>query len=115
MIKTYGECNVRYYHGGVRGLKQGDKILPPSTTGKSTLLKYAQEIDPNCDQRADRIYLTTDKRMAKLFAAGFPRGDVYEVIPDDEVEDDPDCLEKGLSYQCQSGTIKRVLDISVRF
>jgi hypothetical protein len=105
----------RYYHGGVRGLKKGDKILPPCTTGKSTLLEYAREIDPNGDQRDDKVYLTTDKRWAKLYAASFPRGDIYEVIPDDDIEDDPDCLEPGLSYQCSSGTIKRVHEISVRF
>lgn len=107
--------STRYYHGGVRGLRRGDKILPPCTTGNSTLLEYAREINPNCDQRDDKIYLTTDKKWARLFAAALPRGDVYEVIPDGELEDDPDCLEKGLSYQCQSGTIKRVIDISVRF
>lgn len=105
---------VRYYHGGVRGLKQGDKILPPCTTGNSTLLQYAKEINPNCDQRDDRVYLTTHKKTARMYAACLPRGDIYEVIPDGEIEDDPDCLIKGISYQCQSGTIKRVIDISVR-
>jgi hypothetical protein len=121
-IKTLGEdggmnleTNKKYYHGGVRGLKKGDKLLPPCTTGKSTLLEYSKEIDPNGDQRDDRVYLTTYKKMAKLYAAMFPRGDVYEVIPDGQLEDDPDCLKPGLSYQCTSGTIKRVHDLSVRF
>jgi hypothetical protein len=106
---------VRYYHGGVRGLKQGDKILPPSVTGTSTLLQYAQEIDPDGPQRADRIYLTTDKRAARMYASIVPRGDVYEVIPNGELEHDPDCSIEGYSFQCESATIKRVTDLSVRF
>jgi len=104
----------RYYHGGVRGLKQGDKILPPSVTGNSTLLQFAREIAPTGPQREDRVYITTDKKAARLYASVMPRGDVYEVIPDGELEDDPDCVVAGLSYQCQSATIKRVIDISVR-
>lgn len=99
----------RYYHGGIKGLTRGDKILPPSVTGKSTLLQYAREVDPTGVQRNDRIYLTTDKKAAKMFASVYPYGDVYEVIPDGEIESDPDCLEDGLSYQCHSATIKYVV------
>jgi hypothetical protein len=104
----------RFYHGGVRGLKKGDKILPPSITGNSTLLQYSKEINPDCDQRDDKIYITTDKKWARIYAAVIPRGDIYEVIPDGDIENDPDCLKDGLSYQCDSATIKRVLEISVR-
>jgi hypothetical protein len=105
---------VKFYHGGIRGLKQGEKILPPSVTGNSTLLQYATEIAPDGPQRKDRIYLTTDKKAARLFASVVPRGDVYEVIPDSELEDDPDCSVPGISYQCTSATIKRVVELSVR-
>lgn len=104
----------RYYHGGVRGLIRGDKILPPSVTGKSTLLQYAQEIDPNGVQRNDRIYLTTDKNAAKMFASVYPWGDVYEVILDGELEHDPDCIEDGLSYACKTATVKHVVATNVR-
>lgn len=105
---------TRYFHGGVRGLRKGDKILPPSQTGNKTLLEYAREIDPKGDQRDDRIYLTTSKKWARVYASVIPRGDVYEVIPDGELEHDPDCLEEGLSFQCISGTVKRVVEMSVR-
>lgn len=105
----------RFYHGGVRGLKKGDKILPPITTGNSTLLQYAQQIDPNGPQREDLVYITTDKKAARMYASIIPRGDVYEVVPDEDLADDPDCTVPGLSYQCASATIKRVVDISVRF
>lgn len=108
------QLTQRYYHGGVRGLKKGDKIQPPTITGNSTLLQYARELSPDGPQREDRVYLTTDKKAARLYASVMPRGDVYEVIPDGELEDDPDCKVVGLSYQCTSATIKRVIDISVR-
>ena len=100
---------IKYYHGGVKGLSRGDKILPPCETGKSTLLEYAKEIDPNGVQRGDMIYITTDKKAAKMFAMAYPFGDVYDVVPDGELENDPDCLESGLSYQCKSATIKYVV------
>lgn len=102
---------VRYYHGGIKGLKRGDKILPPSITGKNTLLNYAKQLDENCVQREDRVYITTDKNMAQIYAATFPKGDVYRVIPNGLLEDDPDCLEKGLSFQCESATIKAVVKV----
>lgn len=106
---------VRYYHGGIRGLKQGDKILPPSITGNSTLLQYAQKVDPDGPQRSDRVYITTSRKAARLYAAAIPKGDVYEIIPEGVLEDDPDCSEPGLSYQCASAIVKHVVDISVRF
>lgn len=116
-IQRWGELlskQKRYYHGGIPGLKKGDKILPPARTGRSTLLKYGREIDPKGVQREDRVYLTTDHRAAELFAATYPRGDVYKVVPDGDVEEDPDCLELGLSYQCQSATIKAVIRVGRR-
>jgi len=101
--------NKRYYHGGVSGLGMGDKILPPSITGNSTLLQYAREIDPNGVQRNDRIYVTTDKLAAMMFASSLPFGDVYEVEPIGELEHGPDCNEVGLSFQCESATINAIV------
>lgn len=97
------------YHGGVPGMKAGDKILPPKVTGASNLLQYAREIDPDGAQRDDRVYLTTESDMAALFASVFPGGDVYEVQPNETLEDDPDCLEPGISFQCASATIINVV------
>jgi protein gp37 len=93
----------RYYHGGPPGIK--DKLLPPSITGYSTLLKYSKEIAPDGDQRADRVYFTTDPQMAEIFTLGTPGGMVYQAIPDLPIEPDPDCLEPGLSYQAPSASI----------
>jgi len=95
----------RYYHGGVPGLRVGDMLLPPSVTGKSTLLKYAQEIDPSGPQRADKVYLTTDLEAAKLFAFAYPCGHVYRAVPALPLEDDPDCKEPGISYQTPAAIV----------
>lgn len=100
---------VRYYHGGVPGLKKGDILLPPSETGKSTILQYAKEFDPNGDQRADRVYITTDKQSADLYAMVYPKGDTYKVAPIGDIEHDPDCLVPGLSYQCEKARILAVV------
>jgi protein gp37 len=95
----------RYYHGGKPRMKEGAYLLPPSKTGKSTLLQYAKQIDPNCVQRADRVYLTTDYMSALMFAMGYPNGEVYRAIPDLPLEEDPDCTEKGLSFQTPQALI----------
>jgi len=95
----------RYYHGGVPGLRVGDTLLPPSITGKSTLLEYAKKVDPNGPQRADRVYLTTDLEAARLFALVYPYGHVYRAVPALPLENDPDCNEPGLSYQTPTAIV----------
>lgn len=80
-------------------------LLPPSVTGKSTLLKYAQEINPSGPQRADKVYLTTDLEAAKLFAFAYPCGHVYRAVPALPLEDDPDCKEPGISYQTPAAIV----------
>ena len=107
MNNCIGDC--KYYHGGIPNLMRGDKILPPSITGKSTLLEYAREVAPDGPQRADQVYIATDMNAAMLYASVYPYGDVYEVVPDGEVEDDPDCIKIGLSYACESATVKRII------
>lgn len=95
----------RLYHGGIPGLKAGGKLLPPSATGKSTLLKIAQELEPDGPQRSDKVYLTSDPAAARMFAQLYPNGYVYRTFPSQPLEDDPDCDEPGLSYQCPSATV----------
>jgi protein gp37 len=95
----------KYYHGGIPGLKPGEKLLPPNITGKSTLLQYAHLIAPDGPQLADRVYFTTAAEMAELFALVYPNGDVYRAIPKGPIERDPDCLEEGLGYQASEASI----------
>ena len=99
----------KYYHGGIPGLNKGDILLPPLVTGKSTLLEYSREIDPNGAQQNDRVYITTDKLAADMFAFVYPNGDTYKVVPIGDLENDPDCLEDGLSFQCSQAKVIAVL------
>ena len=96
------------YHGGIPGLNPGSKLLPPSVTGQSTLLEISKQIAPDGPQRSDRVYVTTDFTAALLFAACYPNGDVYEVMPIGELEHDPDCTEHGYGFQCKEALIVRV-------
>jgi hypothetical protein len=84
-----------YFHGGVPGLKLGDRILPPATTGATSLAEYA----PGHATRArrDRVYMTDQEGEAAMFAAMHPsnRGEVYVVEPLPPVELDPDYLGPG--------------------
>jgi rifampin ADP-ribosylating transferase len=95
----------RYFHGGPAGLAE---ILPPTRTGVPSAAKFgAAHV---C--REDRVYITTDEKAAALFGALAPvRGDVvvYEVEPIGEIAPDPDCNEPGLSWECESARIVRVV------
>lgn len=115
MKKRQKKNTIRFYHGGVKGLNVGDQILPPWITGTSALLQIARELDPNGPQRDDKVYVTTDKEAAKLYASAYPNGDVYQVIPSDDIEHDPDCLVPGLSYQCSWAKVKMVVVRDVAF
>jgi hypothetical protein len=69
---------VRYFHGGNRGRKVGEYILPPSYTGS----KSASDFGAQKVHRKDRVYVSTDLTDAQLFAASHPEPIVYEVEPD---------------------------------
>ena len=90
----------RYYHGGNRGLNVGDYLLPPEKTGAAT----AGGSHPL--HRRDRVYLTKDINAAQFFASGSPKPIVYEVIPEGEIEADPDSNEKpGVTVACEKAKI----------
>ncbi len=104
---------TRYFHGGHPGLNPGDLILPPATTGLAgNLTKYGQQLGGD-HVRRDRVYLTTGRDVAKAYAAFYPDGALYEVAPHGDLEPDPDCYIDGLSWQCQSATVLRIVDHAV--
>lgn len=85
--------STRLWHGGAPGLRVGDVLYPdPSRT--------AHLVDgcPTCEARrageqlatdnndASLVYVTTDREYARIYAAGWPRGDLYRV----EVDELPD-------------------------
>jgi hypothetical protein len=88
---------VRYFHGGIPGLKVGDLLTPHPPNyvdncevcaAKKAGQNYAvdgQVVDP-LTGRPDRIYITSDREYARFYASKFPRGDLYVVDPEGEME-----------------------------
>jgi hypothetical protein len=102
---------VRFFHGGHPGLKPGDLILPPATTGTGrTLAEYSEQLAGSGHVRRDRVYLTTGRDVAKVYAAFYPDGALYEVEPDGEMVPDPDCTVPGVSFECPAARVLRVID-----
>jgi rifampin ADP-ribosylating transferase len=94
-----------FFHGGAPGLRL---ILPPIKTGAPSLADFGAGVcDPN------KVYVTTSA-AAQIFAAFHHsgRGTVYRVEPLGKLEPDPDCLEPGLSYQCDAARILRATRLS---
>lgn len=95
---------MSYFHGGNRGLRVGDFILPSSETGRLS----TSDIIPNQVHRRDRVYITPDKSAASLYASVHVLPTVYEVSPEGDLEPDPDCFAPGLSSACQRAKIVAV-------
>jgi hypothetical protein len=113
-----GEMTIRYYHGGITGLKAGDYLVPPDeqtcSNGKR-IVDYAEQggVDPRFIHR-DRVYVTSDLKASRAFAAMLPHGAVYLVEPKGAMEVDPDCTD-GTSWMCERAQIIKVSDPCVKF
>jgi hypothetical protein len=105
-----------YFHGGVPGLRIGAWLLPPSVTGTTTTThKWNARLGAAGIARADRVYVTTERDFADVFAALYPLargGWVYHVVPDGLIEPDPDCNTPGLSWECERARIVRAWKVS---
>ena len=98
-----------FWHGGVPGLRVGDRLLPPSVTGTDrNLHQYSKEFAPGVQDGA-KVYVTTDRNAAKAFAALYPKGALYRVRPEGEMTVDPDAPD-GTSFACESATVEAVYD-----
>lgn len=88
---------MRYFHGGVPGLRPGDLITPhpprsldgcPVCTARAqglTATLDGQPIDPPTG-RPDRVYITTDRDYGRFYASLTWYGDLYTVQPVGEME-----------------------------
>jgi len=113
-----------WYHGGIPGLKRGQKILPPAVTGalscadKRLGAPAAEQAKIDAVHDANVVYLAASLQDARLWAALAPAyggrnrgGDLYEVTPDGPLAPDPDYLPgDGGSVTCCSATIVRVVE-----
>jgi len=91
----------KHYHGGNRGLRVGEFILPPAETGR----QCTSDLVANQVHRRDRAYITPDIAAASLYASVHQQPTVYEVLPEGELEPHPDCFEPGLSWACRRAKI----------
>lgn len=91
---------ARYFHGGNRGLKIGDYILPPSETRRASASDFGAQLV----HQKDRVYVTTRLTDAQFFASGSQKPIVYEVEPEGELAPDPDC-NSGVSFTCSKAKI----------
>lgn len=102
-----------YFHGGVRKLKVGERILPPKNTGAASNADYGGE----GVTRRDRVYLHVDVDQARLYACMYPpngRGWVYEAEPLGDIELDPDYKgPPGESISCPRARVVRVVERNV--
>ncbi|MEV5048209.1 hypothetical protein AB0N20_27330 [Streptomyces griseoincarnatus] len=100
---------ARYFHGGVPGLVPGDLLLPPDTTGAERTLT-ADVLGMGGRARRDRVYVTTGREVARVYAALFLDGALYEVEPVGELVADPDCAVVGVSWEVPAARVVRVVD-----
>ncbi|MER6976021.1 hypothetical protein [Streptomyces carpinensis] len=114
---TTSPPGVRLFHGGVPGLRPGDRVLPPIATGvEHTLTGTAQALGASPEHaRGDRVYVTIGRDVARVYAAVKPDGALYQVEPDGPLEVDPDCEVPGVSFACQAAAVVRVIDPVVLF
>lgn len=89
----------RYFHGGAPGLRAGDLITPRPPDDQRHLVdgcpvcearRRGERLDYDRDHRFDRVYVTTNRLIARGFAGGYPNGALYQVEPLGELEPDPE-------------------------
>lgn len=79
----------RYWHGGAPGLRVGDLITPRAGGDMGHLVdgcptcEARRTATPDADDDNDPafVYVTTNREYARIYAAGYPRGDIYRVEP----------------------------------
>lgn len=89
--------NITYYHGGPAGLR---KILPSMLHGTKGQRHYGNHL-----VKPDKVYVTTEYNAAALYAAMHPKGSVYVVRPIGDLVADPDCVQAGLSFECDKADV----------
>jgi hypothetical protein len=82
--------NQTFWHGGAAGIPVGDLLRPPThTKDQSSVSVWSPQ-----DSRADRVYFTIDRELARAFAAiltpTFGHSALYRVQPIGELDVDPD-------------------------
>ena len=95
-----------YYHGGPGGRAVGSTLLPPSETGAAPRLQLALQAYPDILQGMDApvydanfVYITSSLKVATSYACDCG-GAVYIVVPEGEVDLDPDTPDRVDCFRC---------------
>lgn len=110
---------MRYFHGGVPGMKPGDLIEPQPLGEGAHLLDGCPVCEarktgvqlPTDDLDASLVYVTTDREYARIYAAGYPDGALYVVEPVGDLTPSPDPVP---SWGCPAARVTGVYDACVR-
>jgi hypothetical protein len=77
----------RLFHGGVPGLRPGDRLVPGYGHGRERIeLARAGILKDTPPGKQGRVYLTPSRETAAVFAHMYPHGDVYRVDPVGPIE-----------------------------
>jgi len=111
---------VRYFHGGVPGLRPGDLITPhpprvvdgcpvceARAAGVQPTVPGLGVVDP-VTERPDRVYVTTDRDYGRFYASRWYRGDLYVVEPVGELE--PSTEDRFPTWTCEAARVRSVYD-----
>ncbi|MCU1416140.1 MAG: hypothetical protein JWP32_314 [Schumannella sp.] len=103
--------SLTLWHGGVAGRDVGDRLLPPThTNALGNLADMGLK-----ESRRDRVYFTTDRELARVFAAAVTRmigqSALYRVEPIGEMDVDPDFPTVG--FQAKQALILEVVETNV--
>ncbi|SJN24966.1 hypothetical protein FM104_04665 [Microbacterium esteraromaticum] len=84
-------ADVELWHGGIGGLSVGSEVVPPADQEIDDPMRSSLYL---AEARADRVYFTSDRDLARVFASavlkGRGSGAVYRVRPVGNVLTDPD-------------------------
>lgn len=111
---------MRYFHGGAPDLRVGDVIRPQPRD----VTAHLRDDCPTCEARrlgeplADddldptKVYVTTEREYARVYAAGYPLGALYVVEPVGELTPSPDPVP---SWGCDEARVLAIYDRCVTF
>lgn len=105
----------RYWHGGAPGLRPGDLIEPQPLGDGAHLVNGCPTCEarrqgeqlPDDDLDPSKVYVTTEREYARIYAAGYPRGALYRVEPVGDLEPSPDPVP---SWGCNAARVIAVYD-----
>jgi len=81
MEEGEAEAEKVYYHGGLPGRTRGSFLLPPNFTKVRSMARLLKEEADGVVLREDRVFVTTSREAALMFACAWRRGVIYEVKP----------------------------------